>query len=214
MKAPRHWRTLTLRGNYCFTFCHRSSLRCNCQSKLQWIKELRVLIDIQCACRPRATLAELLYLMLSPSFCFSFSVPCKHWCNNAFHYTEDGRQVSLVAPLHLNNRSTAVFKKFITFLAVAKVSRDTPRCNIGASDRWQISAGAKKSCLWWVQLVNDLCVFIGHGAGPASLQGGGAGTALWRRLAKTDGSKQARGGLTPPQHASLVFLSHHLRVSG
>lgn len=161
---------------------------------------------------PRATLAELLYLMLSPTFCFSFSAPCKHWCNNAFHYTEDGRQVSLVAPLHLNNRSTAVFKKFITFLAVAKVSRNTPRCNIGALVRRQISAGAKKSCLWWVQHVNDLCVFIGHGAGPASLQGGGAGTALWRWLAAADGSKQARGGLTPPRQVSLGFLSYNLRA--
>lgn len=90
------------------------------------------LIDIVRVCtRPKATLAQLLYLMLSPTFCFSFSAPCKHWCNNEFHYTEERRRVSLVAPLHLNNRSTAVFKKLITFLAVAKVSRDAPRCNIG-----------------------------------------------------------------------------------
>lgn len=120
--------------------------------------------------RPKATLVELLYLMLSPSFCFSFSMPCKHWWNNAFHYTEERRWVSLVAPLHLNNRSTAVFKKLITFLAVAKVSRYALSCNIGSSDQRQISAEARKSCLWWVQHVNDLCVFIGHGAGPASLQ--------------------------------------------
>lgn len=155
---------------------------------------------------PAATLAELLYLMLSPTFCFSFSAPCKHWCNNAFHYTEDGRQLSLVAPLPLNNRSTAVFKKFITFLAVAKVSRNTPRCNIRGSDRWQISTEAKKSCLWWVQHVNDLCVFIGHGAGPALLKDGGAGTALWRRLAKADASKQERAGLTPPQQERLSCI--------
>lgn len=209
MNAPRHWRTLTLQGNYCFRLCHHSSLRCNCLSKLQWIKELRVLIDIQCThAGPTATLAELLYLMLSPTFCFSFSAPCKHWCNNAFHYTEDGRQVSLVAPLPLNNRSTAVFKKFITFLAVAKVSRNTPRCNIGGSDQWQISTEARKSCLWWVQHVNDLCVFIGHGAGPALLKDGGTGTALWQRLATADGSKQVRGGLTPPQqeHLSCIFI--------
>lgn len=207
MNAQRHWRTLTLQGNYCFTLCHHSSLRCNCLSKLQWIKELRVLIDIRCArARPTATLAKLLYLMLSPTFCFSFSAPCKHWCNNAFHYTEDGRQVSLVAPLPLNNRSTAVFKKFITFLAVAKVSRNTLRCNIGGSDRWRISVEAKKSCLWWVQHVNDLCVFIGHGAGPALLKDGGAGTALWWRLATADGSKQERGGLTPPQQECLSCI--------
>lgn len=203
MNAPRHWRTLTLQGNYCFTLCHHSSLRCNCLSKRQWIKELWVLIDIQGArarAGPTATLAELLYLMLSPTFCFSFSTPCKHWCNNAFHYTEDRRQQSLVAPLPLNNRSTAVFKKFITFLAVAKVSCNTPRRNIGGSDRRQISTEAMKSRLWWVQHVNDLCVFIGHGAGPALLKDGGAGTALWQRLATADGSKQERGGLTPPQH--------------
>lgn len=160
MNAPRHWRTLTLQGNYCFTLCHHSSLRCNCRNKLQWIKELWVFdwhAGLARAWGPTATLAELLYLMLSPTFCFSFSAPCKHWCNNAFHYTEDGRQVSLVAPLPLNNRSTAVFKKFITFLAVAKVSRNTPRCNIRGSDRWRISTEAKKSlplmstaCKWFV----------------------------------------------------------------
>lgn len=206
MNAPRHWRTLTLRGNYCSTLCHHSSLRCNCQSKPQWIKELRVLIDIFCVCtRPKATLAELLYLMLSPTFCFSFSTPCKHWCNNAFHYTEERRWVSLVAPLHLNNRSTAVFKKLITFLAVAKVSRDAPRCNIGSSDQRQISAEMRKSCLWWVQHVNDLCVFIGHGAGPASLQDSGVGTAPWQRLATADGKKQARGGLTWSSTSQFVL---------
>lgn len=43
--------------------------------------------------------------------------------------------MSLEAPLHLNNRSTAVFKKLITFLAVAKVSRDALRCNIGSWDQ-------------------------------------------------------------------------------
>lgn len=160
-----------------------------------------------CVCtRPTATLAELLYLMLSPTFCFSFSTPCKHWCNNAFHYTGDRRRVSLVAPLRLNNRSTAVFKKLITFLAVAKVSRDALRCNIGSSDQQQISAEMKKSCLWWVQHVNDLCVFIGHGAGPASLQDSGAGTALWQRLATADGNEQERGGLTLLQHFTLCTL--------
>lgn len=160
-----------------------------------------------CVCtRPKATLAELLYLMLSPTFCFSFSTPCKHWCNNAFHYTEERRWVSLVAPLHLNNRSTAVFKKLITFLAVAKVSRNAPRCNIGSSDQQQISAGMRKSCLWWVQHVNDLCVFIGHGAGPASLQDSGVGTTLWQRLATADGKKQERGGLTPLRHFTVCTL--------
>lgn len=154
--------------------------------------------------RPTATSAEMLYFMLSPTFCFSFSTPCKHWCNNAFHYTEDRRWVRLVAPLHLNNRSTAVFKKLITFLAVARVSRNTLRCNIGSSDQQQISAEMRKSCLWWVQHVNDLCVFIGHGAGPASLQDSGVGTTLWQRLATADGNKQERGGLT---------LVHHFRVS-
>lgn len=142
--------------------------------------------------------------MPSPMFCFSFSTPCKHWCNNAFHYTEDRRWVSLVAPLHLNNRSTAVFKKLITFLAVAKVSRNTLRCNIGSSDQQQISAEMKKSCLWWVQHVNDLCVFIGHGAGPASLQDSGVGTTLWQRLATADLNEHKRGGLTPLQHSAAV----------
>lgn len=145
--------------------------------------------------------------MLSPSFCFSFRTPCKHWCNNAFHYTEERRWVSLVAPLHLNNRSTAVFKKLITFLAVAKVSRDALRCNIGSSDQQQISAEMRKSCLWWVQHVNDLCVFIGHGAGPASLQDSGVGTTLWQRLATADGNKQERGGLTPLQHFTVCTPS-------
>lgn len=158
-----------------------------------------------CVCtRPKATLAQLLYLMLSPTFCFSFSTPCKHWCNNAFHYTEERRWVSLVAPLHLNNRSTAVFKKFITFLAVAKVSRNALRCNIGSSDQQQISAEMRKSCLWWVQHVNDLCVFIGHGAGPASLQDGGVGTTLWQRLATADGNKQEREGW--PRYSSSQFV--------
>lgn len=160
-----------------------------------------------CVCtRPKATLAELLYLMLSRSFCFSFSAPCKHWCNNAFHYMEERRWVSLVALLHLNNRSTAVFKKLITFLAVAKVSRSTLRCNIGSSDQQQISAGMRKSCLWWVQHVNDLCVFIGHGAGPASLQDSDVGTTLWQRLATADGNKQQRGGLTLLQHFTVCSL--------
>lgn len=163
-----------------------------------------------CVCtRPKATLAELLYLMLSPTFCFSFSTPCKHWCNNAFHYTEERRWVSLVAPLHLNNRSTAVFKKLITFLAVAKVSPDTLRCNIGSSDQQQISAEMRKSCLWWVQHVNDLCVFIGHGAGPTSLQDSDVGTTLWQRLATADGNKQERGGLTPLQH--FTVCTHFLQ---
>lgn len=142
-----------------------------------------------CVCtRPKATLAELLYLMLSPSFCFSFNAPCKHWCNNAFHYTKERRWVSRVAPLHLNNRSTAVFKKLITFLAVAKVSRDALRCNIGSSDQQQVSAEMGKTCLWWVQHVNDLCVFMGHGAGPVSLQGGSVCIAVWQRLATADGN--------------------------
>lgn len=144
--------------------------------------------------------------MLSPTFCFSFSTPCKHWCNNAFHYTEDRRWVHLVAPLHLNNRSTAVFKKLITFLAVAEVSRNTLRCNIGSSDQQQISAEMKKSCLWWVQHVNDLCVFIGHGAGPALLQDSGVGTTLWQRLATADVNNQERGGLTLVQHFRVCAL--------
>lgn len=155
---------------------------------------------------PTATLAELLYLMLSPTFCFSFSPPCKHWCNNTFHYTEDGRQVSLEAPLHLNNRSTAVFKKLITFLAVTKVSRNTLRCNIGGSDRLQTSTEMKESCLWWVQHVNDLCVFIGHGAGPASLQDCGADTPLWLRLATADGNKWEKEWLTLSQHFPVCTL--------
>lgn len=143
--------------------------------------------------------------MLSLSFCFSFRTPCKHWCNNAFHYTEERRWVSLVALLHLNNRSTAVFKKLITFLAVAKVSRNALRCNIGSSDQQQISAEMRKSCLWWVQHVNDLCVFIGHGAGPASLQDSGVGTTLWQRLATADGNEQEGEGW--PHYSTSHFLS-------
>lgn len=208
MNAPRHWRTLTLQGNYCSTLCHHSSLRFNRRSKLQWIKELRLLIGILCVCtRPRATLAELLYLMLSPSFCLSFSAPCKHWCNNAFHYTAERRWVSHVALLHLNNRSTAVFKKLITFLAVAKVSRNALRCNIGSSDQQQVSAETRKSCLWWVQHVNDLCVFMGHGAGPASLQDSGVCTTLWQKLAAADRNEREKGGLTLLQHFTISILS-------
>lgn len=156
--------------------------------------------------RPKATLAELLYLMLSPSFCLSFSTPCKHWCNNAFHYTAERRWVSRVALLHLNNRSTAVFKKLITFLAVAKVSRNALRCNIGSSDQQQISAEMRKSCLWWVQHVNDLCVFMGHGAGPASLQDSSVCTTLWQKLATADGNKQVKRWLTVPQHFTICSL--------
>lgn len=146
MNAPRHWRTLTLQGNYCSTLCHHSSLRCKLPERDAMNQRIaRFLIDNLRVCtRPKATLAELLYLTLSPSFCFSFSMPCKHWCNNAFHYTAERRRVSLVAPLHLNNRSTAVFKKLITFLAVAKVSRIAPRCNIGGSDQQQISEEMRK----------------------------------------------------------------------
>lgn len=183
MNAPRHWRTPTLQDNYCSTL---SPLFSQMQLPEQTAVNQRIATfdwHFFVRARPKATLVELLYLMLSPSFCFSFSMPCKHWWNNAFHYTEERRWVSLVAPLHLNNRSTAVFKKLITFLAVGKVSRYTLSCNIGSSDQRQISAETRKSCLWWVQHVNDLCVFIGHGAGPASLQDSGVGTTLWQRLA-------------------------------
>lgn len=73
----------------------------------------------------------------------------------------------------------------------------------------QISVESRKSCLWWVQHVNDLCVFIGHGAGPASLQDSGVGTTLWLRQATADGNEQQKAGLTWQQ---LFTVHPHCRI--
>lgn len=143
MNAPRHWRTLTLRGNYCSALCHHSSLRCNCRSKLQWIKELRLLIDVfLCAHKAHSDISRI--ALLNAFLPHSVSLLARLVNTDAIMHSiirRIGDECLLWPPLHLNNRSTAVFKKLITFLAVAKVSRNAAPCNIGGSDRRQISAG-------------------------------------------------------------------------
>jgi hypothetical protein len=90
-------------------------------------------------------------------------LPCKHWCNIAFHYSAERKRLASRLPWLLSISiigQQLYLKNVLTFWAVAKVSSGggAPRCNwISSESLWR---WGRKRWLWWVQHVNDLnCVY-------------------------------------------------------
>lgn len=188
-------------GDHCCSLCLRSH---TLGSKVPPVRESPLLIDIfsclpisslhvSAPWRPLSNISWIALLAFLSTFCFSFSRLVN---TDAIKHSVIRRIRDVCLPW-LVSISIIGQQLYLKYSSHSWQSLKVSCCAIGASDRRRISAGPRHSRLWWVQHVNDLCVFIGHEAGRTAAAPLGGGK--WRRTVVSAEAKS-------PVSAKLIFV--------